>query len=231
MKSLNDLYLELESLKATLNTNMADVPYGNRESVLTSKIQARLGYSAKLAELEKEIIPNKLVGLFLSGDCGETLAFVSKNGGIVIDANGVYKKMAADVEPSFGANKDFGPSQWSIMADSYCSLWGDFEEEKFPPDYLPNLDLSSPYVHIKKMVVNWEGPELAIKVARRAILEETVTKKLANQVLVVVTGISSKKEQKDFEKLFSKSVEFVAPEGFVPNKANINKILKNKEEE
>lgn len=231
MKPLNELYLELESFKAILDKNMADVPYGNREAINISKVQAKIGYAAKLEELEKEIVPNKLVGLFLSGNVEDTLSFVSKNGGIVIDANAVYKKMAADVEPSFGVSRDFGPSQWSIMADSYCSLWGDFNQERFPPDYLPNLDLSSPYLHIKKMITAWEGTELATTLTRKAILDEIVSKKLISQVLVVVVGVGSKKEQKDFEKLFSKSVEFVAPEGFVPNKMNINKILKNKEEE
>lgn len=105
---------EMEAAKKAADIDLEKVPFKNRASLSIAKTDA----TVKLKSLREEyaaLLRERVVTVFVAGskeDC-QLFAQISdaQQGTLSISADAMYEKMAADIEPTIGAQRMFGGTQ------------------------------------------------------------------------------------------------------------------------
>ena len=234
MRSVQDIFKDLEFNKKMANTDLENVSYNLRPGFAGAIIQAKAKLADLTTELTKAIVPSRLVGLFAKGDTEQVSKFFNDNGSLVVDANTTYKAMTDELETTFTSQRLWSDTQYSRLISELRNICTDQgykdiappkQTEEMVPTYQDHLAL------IKRLVRGCVGDAVAVKVITDQLINSIVEQKLeSKQIAVLVIGVSSSEEKAALSALFTRQIDYTFSKGYVPNKANIQKILKQEEE-
>jgi hypothetical protein len=235
-RQLVDIIEELNEVKKGATQNLDDFPYAVRQSRAIMKEQ----YKTRLAEVQKEfestILPHRLVGLFVDGvaeDVKRLSDFIKNKGGIVIDANILYNKLADEIEPSYYVHRTFDTTQYGLMVSKLGDIGTDLgysvmQHPVYKEATCPTRE--DTVQHVKMLIRNAIGDDINLYFVKREILETVQREKLrAEQLVVLVYGANPQEKQK-ISYYFNRFVQFNIPENYQPTNKEVSAVLKNKEE-
>ena len=234
MRSIQEVFQDIKETKKTANIDIENVSYNVRPGFMANIVQAKTKLPDLLKELKDIVVPNRLVGLFAKGETEGVAKFFVENGSLVADANEMYKFITNSVEETIIGQRLFSDTQYSRLVSELRFICIDQGYKEIPPPKQTEEKVPAykdTLAVVKRLVRDCVGDALAIKRMVDSILDTVLTNKMdAKQIAVLVTGIASSEEHAAISALFSRSVDYTFNKGYVPNKANIQKILKQEEE-
>jgi hypothetical protein len=234
-RTVQDIFKDLEFNKKMANTDLENVSYNMRPGFAGAIIQAKAKLADLSTELAKAVIPSRLVGLFAKGDTEQVAKFFNDNGSLVVDANETYKAITNELETTFTSQRLWSDTQYSRLISELRNICTDQgykdiappkQTEEMVPTYQDHLFL------IKRLVRGCVGDAVAIKVITDKLIDKIAEQKMeSRQIAVLVIGVTSSEEKAALSALFTRSVDYTFSKGYVPNKVNIQKILKQEDKE
>ena len=234
MRSIQEIFQDIKETKKTANLDIETISYNVRPGFMANIVQAKAKLPDLLKELKGVVVPSRLVGLFAKGDTESVAKFFVENGSLVVDANDMYKFITNSVEETIIGQRLFSDSQYSRLVSELRFICIDQGYKEIPPpaqteEKVPTY--KDTLAVVKRLVRDSVGDGPALKQMVDKLLDTILTNKMdAKQIAVLVTGITSSEEHAAISALFNRSVDYTFSKGYVPNKVNIQKILKQEEE-
>jgi predicted nucleic acid-binding protein len=113
MRTLKELNKELAEVEKTAAMNIEEIPASVRGGWTTSIEKAKTDLKALRAAYKKVLLSNG-VAIFLTGDSAkvtELAKLADEEGGIVVDANALYERLAKEVEQTISDQRSWGIHQ------------------------------------------------------------------------------------------------------------------------
>lgn len=238
-RTLPEISKDIENANALLKTELPAIPFGQRPAMHTAMINAGASLPLLLEELKNEVIPSRLVGLFATGDLtaiNETIEFLTKSDGISLDANEMYRSIVDLVEPSYGPDRTFSTTQYSLMIRKVSDIGINLGYlEINPPKYSECIcpDTLSTMMHVKKMLRSCKvGDQANIDLLTNKVVDVIVTNKISSKFIpVIITGVTSQEEKNAIATLFCQTTDHNFKKDFKPTQKTIQQLFKQQAQE
>lgn len=213
MKDLKSLVQELSETKKRAATDLEVVPYQTRSS-LTNMVREAQDLLVQLREEYVRRVRANSICLFLFGEAERIKAFVTvaaeEAGVISVDAAPLYQRLAARVEGSLGANREFGPTQLQGLMEALRDTFADLgiRDMKMPGlrDLSVVLDHTAVVSQVRRLVRSAVDDELLRIYVDRKVNDAAVDQLFAGSTLpVAILGLETS-EVASLVSLFSNSV-------------------------
>lgn len=237
MREIKEILKDLRQAEKTASTNLNEVAYSARQGIGMAIRRAQDVLPGLREELKAAIIPSKLNALFAEGPdsiVNKVAEFVESEGGIVVDANMLYRKIAKAIEPSYGANRFFSTQQFFVMMREIREVGIELGYRELPAPQADGqaevlcTDEDKTAMHVRNLIRKNIGDELSRKYFIHVLTEKVVSKvKNERPVAILVLDVLSAEEKAGLIVLFANSNTYKFPTNFIINKANVAKLFKN----
>lgn len=196
----------------------------------------RRSVSDELPQLMKDLrvatIPHRLIGVFATGDADTISAAAATiaDGGLVIAADEVWRKVADPVETSLGPQRRWGVHQWYLVQRGVAEVareLGHSEMQSLPnPNEIQTTDVDGLVDEIRKIVAASTVADIQVRYIEdqlvRAVCDNRLT---ATAVPVLVVG-ASEDERRTLVRFFVRSQTHVFEPGAETDEAALTKIFR-----
>jgi hypothetical protein len=239
MRTLQEISKDLAEATASATMELDAVPYKNRAAAQTVIIQATEKLPKLLEEIKEVVVPNRLVGLFATGDTESTVRtalFLESNGGVVVDASKIYDDIADLIEPSYSKERIFCTTQYSLLIQGVRALASElgYLEVESPPFKETICKTREDTInHVRTTlrecgVGDMANRDMLSKQIIDTIVRDSVDSK---QIPVLIVETSSVEERNAIAALFARSVDYKFAPGFVPTAAKVVSLFKATKQE
>jgi hypothetical protein len=233
-RELKDIIKDIRETEKLACTKEADVPYKNRPGMGIAIRTACERLPTLIEELKATAIPSRLSAVYATGDAAviaEAAAFLEKNGGIVINANEIYNKICADIEPTYDRSRSFNTTQHNIMLRGIREIAQALEYDNLPaPPYKETLcknDLET-LAHIRKVIRSSIGDEFSKKYLTKALVNAILKLGVdVPRIPILVLDVQSPEEKVNLNTLFTTNIDYKFPPNFIITSKTLSKIYKN----
>jgi len=209
-RSLNQILAEMASQTLVANTSLDTVKVANKGSMGIAIADA----AANIKVLRQEYatkLSTRVVTIFLSGPISlqETFAKLAEEEGetLTVDSQAIYKKMATDVEPTIGAQRQFGGTQANHLIRSLEEVARAAGAEFLAVPRLQEVmtvnDFDEHVRVIRDMIRTQVGDDLNRRAIEARIIDLALEKRYSEKVIPVVVLGSSPEEAILQEKIFT----------------------------
>ena len=233
-RTIEQISKDIAETTKVVSQEIEAIHYSQRPAVQMAMIQASERLPKLLDEMKSVVIPNRLVGLFASGDetsIGKVAEFLSSNSGVVLDAAQLYRTITDLVEPSYSRDRTFCTTQYSLMVQKVSEIgtnlgYQEIESPKFKESICP--DTKSTMAHIRSMLRDCKvGDQANVDLLTKTIIDIIVKNKIdSKQIPVMIIGTSSKEEQNAISTLFNRTFDYKFPKDFTPDVQKIVNLFK-----
>jgi hypothetical protein len=237
MREVKEIVKEIKETEkvAVINTN--DLPYASRGGMGIAVRTACEKLPVLLDELKATIIPTKLVAVFAVGPdaiTNKVAAFLEENGGLVVDANGLYRGIAKAIEPTYGADRTFGVQQFGVMMREIRDLAGSLGYDELPaPQFDGNTsvlcrDEYQTSMHVREIIRKSIGDDFSRKFIVKNLTESVIKGAVdGRRIPILVLDTPTAEEKAALTVLFSSSTTYKFETDFTVDKQSISKIFKS----
>lgn len=195
--------------------------------------EAKGQVKALRAELENLVIPDLLVGIFAEGDRDAAIrtgAFLTSNGGAMVFVDKLWNTVAADVEPSFGADREWRTTQHHLanqaLNEAARKVGYDLHDSSLP-SFATGLthtkdDVAS-LVRDRFRAIARDGLNLAC--IRNDLMDAVIAGELTERSPVIIIG-ATPEEKPSIASLFSRVVTHKFTKDFEAKKESVASILR-----
>jgi hypothetical protein len=210
MTELEAALTKYAETKALAELNLDVVPRNVRPGKESQKREAQDNMEA-VRDAYGEALRKATWGISVTGPGTETFVkkAVEEAEVIVVAADALYRRIADRVQPTLGANGEFGVSQYSAVIQEMRTIGGEMNVVSMPsprwsePVNVGNYD--GLLKHITGMVDSSVGTDLTALFVSRQILDQALKAGVnRNTVPVVLTGLTEGSEPAFLTKAFQK---------------------------
>ena len=197
--------------------------------------QARIALKTIRQSIMDSVFPERAVAIFATGDSEkiqEVASFLRKNQAAVIDAGEFYDNLAEGMEPSFGPERRFGMTQYSILLRTFqeAAATHSLDTGKQPEPVASNCYDKNQTVDLcKKLVRTAVGDKLTDLILKEQTVKQVLVNSISSDTIPVLVFNFSPEEVEGLSSSFKKTVHFSFDSEFKVNKANVLKVLKGEE--
>ncbi len=208
-KEIVELLKTYLTVKAKADIALIDVDWRVRAGHESAKLKAQRELPSLINRIKSATIPSRLVGVFGEFGNDEVLKNVTEmlvdNGGIVVDVNELFVKMAQRLEPSLGASRSFEPNQQAGLQAFVNKMTENLGIEKIRLNYaqgkVPTFDdLAN---HCRNILNNSNGWQLLPEYVSDQIVQK-VTLGLLDQEKIPVLVINAPVDELGVGHLFTR---------------------------
>lgn len=236
MRKVKEVLAELAETTKRAETVLEEVPYKVRAGFAAAVEEAKTRLPALRSELLALTVPSRLAGVFAEGDSEavvKTATFLrsSAAGGIVLDAEKLYREFVDVIEPSFGSDRIFRVTQYGLLMSEYSNKVADLfgpAVGRHRPEYIEETcrGYEETLTHVRRVVRDGVGDELNLRALQVAVLDEVLAGDMdARRIPVLVLGATDD-EKPGLAQLFTKSTTHQFEAGFEPTKDSVLSIFK-----
>jgi len=232
MQSVKQALADIIEAEKILKTRPEDTPYATRPGFEVRQQQARDSIQDLRQNIENITVPKRLAGIFATGDSEaikKTAEFLTANGGIVVNAAGIYQAVADDIEKNIGAERIFQTTQFATLISHIRDIGNNYNlSEISSPNYQEKLlpDYKSIVTHARDLVRSSSGDTLNVLVLRRQLVDAVIDRGLSGKTIPVLVTNTIPAERTALAPLFSKSGVVEFSEGFEPSNQEITKAFR-----
>lgn len=196
--------------------------------------QAKRDLPVLMRQLEQQVFPGVLVGVFGSGDQEKLNAlstFLEKNKAVVFDADSIYNEMVDEMLPTINKNNPiFGVTQFNILIRNFRALALSFNLRDVEAPVIESApvptrqELLEHCKHLVRTAVQDSFLELAL---RNHVVKTIVESKVNGNKVPVLILNATIDEQRSLKNLFQKTINHKFEKDFAVNKPNFSKLLKD----
>jgi hypothetical protein len=234
MREIRDIIKDIRETEKLAVTKLDEVDYKYRGGMGVAIRNACEKLPKLLEEFKNSTIPHRLIAVFATGDetaISKVAEILTSNGGMVLDANAMYKKIADAVEPSYYKGREFGTTQFGRLSDTLREIMAMVELNEMPsPTFSSQLccDTKATVNHIRKLVRACAQDALSMAYLKKMLSEELISKALEAKVIpILVTDVSSPEEKALINILFSRSTSVEFSKDFQVTKNSVVKLFKS----
>ncbi len=232
MSKIETIVADYESVLALSRKNVEDVPFNVRAGWGGRIQDAQQALPGLRAELLKSTIPDRLVGVFASGDAAKValaVTCISENGGIVLDAGKLYTDLALDLELSYGQDREFRTSQFGLLMQEYATLARHYGYDTasaltFRGKVCSTVQASA--AHIRTLVRGAIKDELNIQALKDVVLDTVVKHNLVGAQVPVLVVNAPAEEQAVLASFFCRSSTYEFDATFEVTQPALLKVFK-----
>lgn len=200
-KSLNRILEEISVAKVTAEVNLDNVAAKFRPARAIAKNDAETQLKILREEYKSKLGP-RVATIILSGIRADQAAFTTiaeaEGETLTIDAEAMYKKMAIDVEPTIGAQRQFGGTQLNHLVRSLEDV-GRFAGAGFlPVPRLLDVEIArtpaDTIALIKGLIRSQVGDSLNCRYIEACIVEDALACRYGEKIVPVVIAGASEEE-------------------------------------
>jgi hypothetical protein len=234
MREIKEIIKEIRETEKIATTKLDEIDYRSRGGMGVAIRNACEHLPKLLEELKNTTIPHRLVAVFAKGDetvISKVSEFLLANGGLVMDANAMYRQVTDQVEPSYGPNRVFGTTQFHLLYDSLREIMGTVEQNELPaPKFIDSIcpNTRATINHVRRLVRAACQDNLSIAYLTKMLSNEIIKKALeAKQIPILVVDVSSPEEKVLINTLFAKATTYDFSKDFQVNKNSVIKLFKS----
>jgi hypothetical protein len=235
--NVKEIIKDIQDNEREAATDLNNIPYKARASRAIIMRQACERLPVLLSELKVATIPTRLVAVFPAGSASVTKQvadFLKENGGVVINVNEWYEKMADAIEPSFAKDRFFSTQQFAYIMSEVRVMALQLGYDRMNPVNFDSTmevkcyDVKASTAHIKGIVRKALGDTMNVQKIAKELIETVLREGLdAKQIPVLVIGAQSLEEKTALTPLFIRSVDHNFSNTFAITKLNIAKVFKD----
>jgi hypothetical protein len=233
MRELKVIYKDIRDTEKLAATKECDVPYKSRPGMMMAVRAACERLPVLLEELQKTVIPNRLAAVYASGDetvISRVAEFIKKNGGIVLDANEIYRKIGSSVELTYGSNRTFSTHQHQIMNQGIREIALNLDYRELPcPPYRETIcpDMKSTISYIRSCIRGSIGDSFSKKFLVKSLNEAILKSEIdIPRIPILVVDVQSAEEKANLSPLFTTNTDFDFTPSFTISSKTLSQIFK-----
>ena len=234
MRELKTIYKDIRDTEKLSLTKDTDIPYKSRPGMMMAVRAACERLPVLLEELQKTVIPNRLSAVYASGDettISRVAEFIKKQGGIVLDANEIYRKIASNIELTYGNNRTFSTHQHQIMGQGIREIALNLDYRELPsPPYRETIcpDMKATISHVRSSIRGSIGDDFSKKYLVKALNEAILKSELDIPLIpILVVDVQSAEEKANLSPLFTTNTDFEFTPSFIISGKSLSQIFKN----
>lgn len=222
-RRLDQIIENINATKEMASVDMASVPYNNQPSVAIAKMDAETRLKA-LKDEYRQSVADKVATIFLIGSDGaqQDFARLAEEEGetLTVTVDAAFRKMAADVEPSIGAGRQFGSTQANQLVRSLEEVGRAAGVEFMPVPRLMDVVTVKTFEdtvrEVRNLVVGQSSKTVGLKYLEYKIADLALEEGFEEKVVpVVITGSTDVRQaHEDMKTIYSGTgVVVTIPEG------------------
>lgn len=235
MRELKEIVKDIRDTEKTASIKEADIPYKSRPGMGMAIRAAQDKLPGLTEELKKTVIPLKLIAVHATGDevvVTKVAEFLEKNGGLVLNASGVYFDICKEIEPTYDRSRNFSTTQHNVMLRKIREIAQDLDYGKdLPaPAYKETLcrNVTETMVHVRKAIRDSLGDDFNKKYLAKKLIDSLLKNPIeANRIPILVIEELSLEEKANLSTLFITNIDYKFTPDFTITSKNLSKIYKN----
>ncbi len=224
---------DIRACRDLLAVAIEDVQVKFRAGHEIRRRQAQEDLVALHSALLEATVPSRLVAIFATGPDAVVAAAgeVVKEGGIVLKADAIWRRIAAEVEPSFGPQRQWGSAQWHLMMQATAEIARELGYEAMTSLPMENevvVDTAADVADYARTLVS-ASPDISdfqIRYCRAEILGRVVTDDLGAATVPVVVIAAAPEEVTSLRRLFGRAILHVFSPDDVPDRESMAEIFR-----
>jgi hypothetical protein len=232
-RELKDIFKDIRETEKLAVTKDTDIPYKSRQGMMIAVRTACERLPVLLEELKATVIPNRLTAVYATGDdttISRVAEFVKKQGGIVLDANEIYRKISSNIELTYGNNRTFSTQQHSIMLQGIREIAQNLDYTELPsPAYKETScpDMKSTIAHVRACIRSSIGDGFSKKYLVKALSEAVLQSGIdLPRIPILVVDVQSADEKANLGPLFITNIDFEFTPTFTISGKSLSNIFK-----
>jgi hypothetical protein len=226
-RSFKDVLDDLVVTTANAAINLDEVPLRNKAGMGICKADAIVALGTLRSEYKALLAP-RVASIWLSGTPEQQKKFaeVAAQEGetLTVSTLGVYERMASDIEPTIGAERQFGGTQLGHLLRSLENVAREAGASFLATPHLLEVvtvsDFAALTLAIRGIIVSQVGEKLNVLHLENEVLNQALTARYSEKVVPVVVLTSPAGESSDLRQgMFGgKGIDFQIPENVEPDK-------------
>jgi hypothetical protein len=228
MSKIEELLQEWEITQQQSKQNPVEFNIRIRSGIEGQVVTAKRRLPVLREEIAAATFPDRVVGIFGFYEdrhgtkaAVDTGTFLANNGGVILNADAVYREIADLVEPSYSQHRLYNTAQHGLTIQAMKIILD-------VPRYKEAIckDYAATVAHIRTLMESVPGNDIQARYVRETILEDVIKDGLAGKTIPVLLIGWTTEEAANLGKLFKKSVFHTFEAGFEPSQEAVVKILK-----